>query len=94
MSGPQNRKRATSERVEKASERLREAMTEESPSCAGDPRFTASRPSPLKGDERRELYLTCFACPIFEACAEYADATKPAAGYWAGKNFGTWERKL
>lgn len=95
MTGPNihRRKASSSERVQQAQMELRDALDGDDPACKDDERFTASRPAPLRGEEKRELYLTCFECPIFEACAEYARATKPAAGYWAGKNYGTWERK-
>lgn len=96
MTGPNihSRGAAQSERVQEAQAALRAAMKKADPACLGDDRFTASRPAPLRGEEKKQLYLTCFECPIFEACAEYAAATKPAAGYWAGKNYGTWERKI
>lgn len=96
MTGPNlhSHKTERSERVQAAQKALYAAMAETDPSCLGDDRFTASRPSPLRGEERKQLYLTCFECPIFEACAEYAAALKPTAGYWAGKNYGTWERKV
>lgn len=81
-------------RARDAARALKDAMAADEPACSGDPRFTASRPQPLSGEERRDLYLTCFECPIYEACAEYAAATRPAAGFWAGKNYGTWERKV
>lgn len=71
---------------------LAAAMARREPSCAGDDRFTRTRLAPMDREERRELYLICFECPIFDACSEYARQTRPAAGYWAGKNYGTWER--
>lgn len=96
MTGPNihSRKSAKSERVQKAQAALRAALMRTDPSCLNDDRFTASRPAPLRGEEKKQLYLICFECPIFEACAKYAAATKPTAGFWAGKNYGTWERKL
>lgn len=95
MAGPNisSRKAAQSERVQEAQAELRAALTKDDPSCLNDDRFTASRPAPLRGEEKKQLYLICFECPVFEACAEYAAAMKPTAGFWAGKNYGTWERK-
>lgn len=88
------RRRTTSSRVREAQQDLDAALdSDETPNCLDDERFTRSRSRPLQGAEKRELYMMCFECPIFEACAEYAAATKPSAGYWAGKNYGTWERK-
>lgn len=86
-------RRAGIDRVEAANAALQQALRQETPACDGDDRFTASRSSPLRGEEKKDLYLTCFDCPIFEQCSAYATAAKPAAGYWAGKNYGTWERK-
>lgn len=92
MAGPNKRRRAVPQEVTEASKNLVEAMKHERPSCDGDERFTEARLAPLSAAEKRDLYLICFECPIFEACAQYAQATKPAAGFWAGKNYGTWER--
>ena len=87
------RRRRDPQRIAAAQEALTRAYADADPACLNDDRFTASRPGPLDAHERRDLYLTCFGCPLFEVCAEYADAARPAAGYWAGKNYGTWERK-
>lgn len=84
--------RQFSEEVQKASKELREALKENDPSCLDDDRFVESRPTPLTSAERIELYKICFECPVFEECHEYARVLKPNAGFWAGKNHGTWER--
>ena len=78
--------------VERTGKALRLAMRETPPSCRGDMRFTQSRPGPLPAVERRELSLICFDCPVFIECHAYATAFGATAGFWAGRNYGTWER--
>lgn len=88
-----SRRANPTEEVIEVTEALASAMAKDDPACLDDDRFTITRLSPLRGEEKKALYLTCFGCPIYEACSDYATTTKPAAGYWAGKNYGTWERK-
>ena len=63
---------------------INEAMAALAPVCAGDPRFTSDA---SRGDRRieSELFETCRGCPLLEACDSFAEATRPAAGYWAGR---------
>lgn len=93
MAGPNRKRKPKPLHVREATQNYIEALKKHEPNCLNDERFTQSRPKPLDTTTRRDLYLKCFHCPIFEACSNYAQAIKPNAGYWAGKNYGTWERK-
>ncbi|MBP1325311.1 hypothetical protein JOF28_000543 [Leucobacter exalbidus] len=66
------------------SEQLVEAMSSNRPRCLGDERFTNDV---ARGDGTAEgaMFAKCFSCPLLAVCEEYADQTKPAAGYWAGR---------
>lgn len=47
-------------------------------SCADDKRFTLDRP------DVAELRPICLGCALRPACAAYAAAARPEAGFWAG----------
>lgn len=49
--------------------------------CAGDARFIRDHPST---EDVEAVRAVCAACPLFEACAAYARAERPTAGFWAG----------
>ena len=64
---------------------LAKALEDTEPPCAGDDLFTADNPSKEDQDFMRSL---CALCPLLAECASYANAAKPAAGFWAGKARG------
>lgn len=54
------------------------------PVCAGDSRYVSDELSKVDVVEMAEL---CSLCPLYEACAEYAKKSRPAAGFWAGVKY-------
>ncbi len=69
-------------RGEAAWSALEAAMRTETPLCVGDDRFVADDLTPA---DRLAMADLCNMCPIRQACAEYARAGRPDAGFWAGK---------
>ena len=63
---------------------LSDALDEVTPRCTGNPLFTADR---LTNEEREALGYMCAGCPVFDLCADYADAAGVKAGFWAGQLF-------
>ena len=61
---------------------LQDALTEYTPPCHGDDRYTADE---LDDATRAELSAGCDLCHISGLCRAYATAAKPDAGYWAGR---------
>lgn len=61
------------------------ALTEQlrtiTPSCAGMAEYTADRVSP---EDAERMAGICAGCPLLARCAAFAEASKPAAGFWAG----------
>jgi hypothetical protein len=67
---------------------LVDAMDVQRPLCRGDDRFTANSVTPA---DRIEMCEMCTLCPIRAACAAYAEAEQPRAGFWAGQFYKDWE---
>lgn len=68
--------------VEAAGRALRLAQLEQTPACTNDERFI--------GENRRaavtdELTGICLGCPLLAVCSEFAEVTRPGAGFWAGR---------
>ncbi|WP_127818247.1 WhiB family transcriptional regulator [Microbacterium sp. CPCC 204701] len=61
---------------------LSAALEKVRPACDGHPGFIADRITP---DEARTLAKVCSACPVRELCAAFAEASRPTAGFWAGR---------
>jgi len=55
------------------------------PDCLDDDRYVADRGQINTGD-KTEMAAICSACPLVKACATYATAAKPPAGWWPGHN--------
>ncbi|MFC5791984.1 WhiB family transcriptional regulator [Agromyces tardus] len=60
---------------------LKQQMLRRSPACRNDDRFVADE---LEAVDQREMAELCALCPLRAACAAYAAAERPAAGFWAG----------
>lgn len=77
---------ARREAIEAAELELQRAMVDAAPACEGDERFTSDD---RVGLEREfALGLVCESCPLCQACAGYATAARPEAGFWAGEWHG------
>lgn len=61
--------------------RLTLTMLTTDPACKNDDRFTDDNQAP------GELAPICRACPLYDLCAEAAEASRPKAGIWAGKRY-------
>jgi hypothetical protein len=61
---------------------LQRALADATPLCAGNERFIAEDLEPV---DLAEMTALCDLCPARFACSGYARATKPPAGFWAGK---------
>lgn len=61
---------------------LHDACERTPPPCTGDERFTADEPSALEVAYMRSL---CNRCPVQGLCADYARASRPTGGFWAGR---------
>lgn len=64
---------------------LATALLTSKPNCRGDDRFTTEN---LSAKEAAECRSICRSCPLFDPCRAYAQATRPAAGIWAGRLYG------
>lgn len=62
------------------------AMARQQPGCRDDLRFTADD---LPEPDARALAAICDTCPLLPICHEYAEASKPTAGVWAGRIWTT-----
>lgn len=60
---------------------LTEAMRDTAPGCIGVDAFTADR---IDADETAMLRSICAACPLSDPCGEFAAASRPSEGFWAG----------
>ncbi|BFM23496.1 WhiB family transcriptional regulator [Microbacterium sp. che218] len=58
------------------------ALDEHRPECRDVDLFTADTPTPA---DRAAMALVCISCPVFPECADYAEAERPRAGFWAGR---------
>lgn len=63
---------------------LADALTEITPHCHGDDRFTADD---LTNPEVTNLKRICAGCEIRDLCAAYGAAARPPAGVWAGRTY-------
>lgn len=72
----------TTTKVSAAWDALEAAALEHTASCAGDDRFTLD-------DAPAALAAVCGECAIFTECRAYAVTARPAAGYWAGRRYGS-----
>ena len=61
---------------------LSEAMRTTPPACEGFDEFTADE---LSADELAWCASVCARCPLLALCGDYANAARPSAGYWAGR---------
>ncbi|MGF6822415.1 hypothetical protein M2317_001319 [Microbacterium sp. ZKA21] len=41
----------------------------------------------LNRTDAAEMRARCYECGIRDLCAAYADAARPTAGFWAGKDY-------
>lgn len=55
--------------------------------CAGDSRFTADRPPELHAHDFAQMRAACASCRARTACDTFASAARPAAGFWAGRQY-------
>lgn len=71
-----------SDRVEAAAMAdLVQAMGEVRPACRGDARFIDDLTKPAAVRD------VCRACPLLNACREYATIVRPSGGIWAGRRW-------
>lgn len=89
MAGKVNLDRPRPRRLVEAQKKFNEVLKHNTPSCNGIDEFTETRDIPLNRAERILLYKICFDCPIYAECHEYAQETRPTAGYWAGRSYGS-----
>ena len=69
---------------ELAHERLLEGMIERTPGCRGIDAFTEEHPT------REDVTLMagiCTRCDLQLLCRQYAEASRPALGFWAGHRY-------
>lgn len=64
---------------------LSDVLDEVTPRCDGIDAFTVDKPPPADQEFMASL---CAACPVLPECSAYVAAAKPAAGFWAGRQFG------
>ncbi len=58
------------------------------PNCHGKPELYSDYDDDSIPTEE-EAYALCFACPLIELCAAFAEEEQPAWGVWAGEVFGS-----
>jgi hypothetical protein len=70
-----------SDKAEAEYARLIAAMDETRPACRDLDLFTADE---TDAAQRALAARLCAACPLRDLCRDYAEASKPTAGIWAG----------
>jgi len=78
-------------RASEAFDVLSLALVETTPACAGDDLFTVDTPTAADVETMRPL---CDSCPLFDLCRQYADLERPKVGYWAGKTYREYKKKV
>lgn len=69
---------------------LQDALTEYTPPCHGDDRYTADEHD---NSTLAELATGCDLCHISGLCRAYANTARPKGGVWAGKRYSNNPRK-
>lgn len=65
---------------------LSSALERYEPPCTDLDTFTMDK---LSADDQAFCATLCARCLVLPECSAYARATKPAAGFWAGRQYGT-----
>ena len=75
---------ATLNRGEEQWAALSAALVKVRPACAGDPAYVADRITP---QQALSMHQTCDDCPLLALCHNFAQASRPTSGFWAGQKW-------